>query len=131
MSTEAVPEVHHLGDNAFSGPINSQFQKESEGDRFVAKFELTLAQLPPAGTQVVVRLMAKGVQRSHKIAINDTVLEDRLDDSPNDGSFGEFEAGFDACLLRVGTNTLQIIAKPSRSDIDDFEFVNVQIHLSP
>ena len=131
ISIEVVPEVHHLGDNRFEGRINSQFQKESEGDRFSAEFELSSAQQPPAGVMVELRLLAKGVQRSHKIAINDTVLDDRLDDAPDDGSFGEFTARFDAQLLRVGINVLEIIAKPSSSDIDDFEFVNVQIHLSP
>jgi len=36
-----------------------------------------------------------------------------------------------APLLQPGKNTLQIIAAPSDSDIDDFEFVNVQVRLSP
>lgn len=36
-----------------------------------------------------------------------------------------------APLLQPGANTLQIIAAPSDSDIDDFEFVNVQVRLSP
>jgi len=34
-------------------------------------------------------------------------------------------------LLHLKVNTLQIIAAPSDSDIDDFEFVNVQVRLSP
>ncbi len=75
--------------------------------------------------------MAKGIQRSHKIRINGTVLDDRLDDAPSDGSFGEFTAAFDAGILRPGGNSFEIIAKPSDSDIDDFEFVNIQIRLSP
>ena len=71
------------------------------------------------------------MQRSHKIRINRVLLEDRLDRAPNDGSFGEFQAEFDPDLLRAGVNTIEIIAKPSTSDIDDFEFVNVRLLLSP
>ncbi len=92
---------------------------------------MSAAQRPPAGIAVEVHLLAKGVQRSHKIVVNGTVLEDRLDDAPSDGSFGEFTAQFDARILRTGTNTIEIIAKPSSSDIDDFEFVNVRIRLAP
>ena len=75
--------------------------------------------------------MAKGVQRSHKLVINGTVLDERLDDAPDDGSFGEFTAEFDPSLLKEGTNHFELIAKPSDVDIDDFEFVNVRIHLEP
>ncbi|MGB2986695.1 MAG: carboxypeptidase regulatory-like domain-containing protein [Phycisphaerae bacterium] len=131
VAIEPVPDVHHLGDDNFDGRINSRFQKKSEGGSFVARFELKPNQLPPHFNTAQVRLLAKGVQRRHKIRINGTVLDDRLDDSPDDGSFGEFSAPFDPLLLRPGTNTLEIIARPSSSDIDDFEFVNVQIHLSP
>jgi hypothetical protein len=131
VAIEAVPEVHHLGDNKFEGRINSQFQKRSEGSAFAATFELSHEQLPPRFNTAEVRLLAKGVQRSHKIVINSTVLSERLDDAPDDGSFGEFTAPFDPSLLKEGTNLLEIIARPSSTDIDDFEFVNVQIHLAP
>jgi hypothetical protein len=131
VAVEPVPDVHHLGDNKFDGTINSQFQKESEGSEFAASFELTRGQLGPHDGSAEVRLLAKGVQRAHKIRINGTVLDQRLDDAPEDGSFGEFSARFDLGILREGTNTFEIIAKPSTSDIDDFEFVNVQIHFLP
>ena len=75
--------------------------------------------------------MVKGVQRAHSLFINGTLLDTKLDDAPDDGSFGEFRARFDLQLLRPGTNTVDLVAKPSSSDIDDFEFVNVQIHLLP
>ena len=79
VAIEAVPDVHHLGDNAFDGTINSRFQKESEGDSFTADFELQPTQVPPYVRRAEVRLLAKGVQRSHKIRINGTVLEKRLE----------------------------------------------------
>ena len=131
VAIEPIPDVHHLGDNRFDGTINSQFQKKSEGSEFAADFELQGSQLGPHVNSAEVRLLAKGVQRGHKIRINGIVLDERLDDAPDDGSFGEFSAEFDPDILRAGTNTIEIIAKPSSSDIDDFEFVNVQIHLLP
>jgi len=131
VAIESTPGVHHLGDDNFDGRINSQFQKKSEGSVYTASFELRPMQVPPHVRAAEVRLLAKGVQRSHKIRINGTVLEERLDDAPSDGSFGEFVASFDPSLLAAGTNTFEIIAKPSRTDIDDFEFVNVRIWLQP
>jgi hypothetical protein len=126
---EAIPDVHHLGDNRFDGRINSQFQKESEGDRYGTTFRLESDQLPERVSEGEVVLLAKGVQRSHRIVINGETLDDRLDDAPSDGSFGEFVASFDISILREGENTLEVIAKPSSSDIDDFEFVNVRVRL--
>ncbi len=128
---EAVPDVHHLGDDHFDGTINSQFQKRSEGASFAGAFELGVDRRPAQFTRGEVRLLAKGVQRRHRIVINGKTLDRRLDHAPEDGSFGEFAAPFDASQLLSGANTLEIIAAPSTSDIDDFEFVNVQIHLHP
>lgn len=129
IALEADPEVHHLGDNAFSGRINSQFQRESEGDRLELSFELSPDQLLGVIVRAEVRLLVKGVQRTHKVYVNDELLDQRLDEAPRDGSFGEFAASFDPSILREGENTVEIVAKPSSSDIDDFEFVNVRIHL--
>ena len=131
IAIESVPEVHHLGDNRFEGQINSQFQKEAEGSTFAAVFELSAAQVFPYISSAQLTLLAKGVQRNHKLRINGTTLDDELDYAPRDGSFGEFVADVDARLLREGANTFEVIAKPSSSDIDDFEFVNVQILLTP
>ena len=72
---------------------------------------------------------AAGYKPLHRIVINGETLDDRLDDAPSDGSFGEFVAWFDVSILRDGQNTLEIIAKPSSVDIDDFEFVNVRVRL--
>lgn len=128
---EPVPDVHHLGDDRFGGRINSQFQKASEGAQFEQEFSVTEATRSRGISRAEVQMLVKGVQRRHRIVINGETLEDRLDNAPSDGSFGEFRASFDPSLLRAGTNTLAIIARPSSSDIDDFEFVNVQIILIP
>lgn len=131
VATEVVPEVHHLGDNRFDGTINSRFQKQSEGAQYGTTFTLTAAQLAGSIRTAELHLLAKGVQRKHKVFINGNQLDHYLDHAPGDGSFGEFVIPFEPNLLLVGSNKLDIVAKPSTSDIDDFEFVNVQIHLKP
>lgn len=130
-ATETAPDVHHLGDDRFSGDINSQFQKRSEGSKFITTFDIAPEQLGTPLDRAELRLMAKGVQRRHKIYINGSLLDTRLDYAPEDGSFGEFAAPFPAELLVGGSNTLKIAALPSDDDIDDFEFVNIRIYLVP
>ena len=58
------------------------------------------------------------------------MLPQRLDSSPEDGSFGEFTAEFDPALLHEGINTLEIQGVRCRGDVDDFEFVNIQLRLA-
>ncbi len=129
IAIEAVPEVHHLGDNRFEGRINSQFQKEAEGSVFYATFTLDAAQLAAADSVALIQMLAKGVQVKHRLAINGLLLSERLDYAPRDGSFGEFTARFDTDMLHTGANTFHILAGSRGSDVDDFEFVNVQIRL--
>ena len=63
--------------------------------------------------------------------INGELLDGRLDQAPDDGSFGEFRTEIDPDLLLPGTNLLEIRTSSCRGDLDDFEFVNVQIELTP
>jgi len=130
VAIEAAPEVHHLGDNAFSGRINSQFQKRSEGAHFSAIFTLSAQQLPPHYEEATVTMLVKGVQMSHRIRINGQVIDERLDDAPSDGSFGVFSVELDPALLREGRNRIEILASSRGDDVDDFEFVNLQIRLA-
>ena len=130
IALEIEPEVHHLGNDRFEGVINSQFQKESEGQRFQASFELTAEQLQTPPRRAVIRLMAKGVQCPHRMFINGTRLRRRLDEAPDDGSFGELAARIPVELLVEGENLLEIQAVSCSGDLDDFEFVNVRIELT-
>jgi hypothetical protein len=130
IALEATPDVHHLGNDAFSGAINSQFQKNSEGREFESAFRVTRAQWQQA-EMAELSLLAKGVQCPHRIYINGVELEVPLDKAPRDGSFGEFAARFDAGLLQSGQNTIRIRAVSCRGDLDDFEFVNLKIRLLP
>lgn len=129
IAIEAEPEVHHLGDDAFGGRINSQFQKSAEGDRYSAQFELSAEQLR-GRSKARLHMMCKGVQMKHELRINGETLDSRLDNSPRDGSFGPFVVQFDAALLRAGANRFDLLASSRGTDVDDFEFVNVQIHLA-
>ncbi len=132
IAIEEDPVVRHLGDNAFGGRINSQFQKESEGTQFSAEFELSGDQHRALGERAAVVLFAKGLQAGNLIRINGHEVPRRLDRSPSDGSFGEFQALFDASWLRPGSNTVEIESRVSSgSDHDDFEFVNIRVLLAP
>lgn len=126
---EADPDVHHLGNDEFSGQINSQFQKTSEGLRWVHTFELTEAQVGDDLTRAEIRLLARGTQAPNEIWINGRLLPKRLDGSPRDGSFGQFRANVPADWLQLGENEIDIRSKRGTADLDDFEFVNVQFHL--
>lgn len=126
---EDVPEVHHLGNDAFTGSINSRFQKDSEGTSFSSHFELTADQVRPRIDSAEVSMMAKGVQCPHEIRINGHTIDAALGMSPRDGRFGEFSAGFDPDFLRAGDNSIEITTVDCAGDIDDYEFVNLQIHL--
>ncbi len=127
VAIEAVPDVHHLGDDSFSGAINSQSQKQSEGASFSASFLLAPAQLPPYRNAAELTMLVKGVQYDHRIYINGHLIEQRLDRAPRDGSFGTFRTALDPTLLMAGTNTIEINAMAVNGDVDDFEFVNLQI----
>ncbi|MFQ5428901.1 MAG: carboxypeptidase regulatory-like domain-containing protein [Phycisphaerae bacterium] len=131
IAIEAEPDVHHLGNDRFEGRINSRFQRRSEGRVYRQTFEVTRDQLSVRYDHAEVSLLARGVQCPHEIRINRHRVRTRLARSPRDGQFGRFVARFDPEWLEVGRNRLKITAKSCRGDLDDFEFVNVQIRLVP
>jgi hypothetical protein len=53
-----------------------------------------------------------------------------MEGSPHDGSFGEFSMPFDPAWLHEGTNTIEIHSTSCRGDLDDFEFVNLQVRMT-
>jgi WD40-like Beta Propeller Repeat len=130
IAIEEHPDVHHLGNDDFSGSVNSQFQNRSEGLDFERTFVLTEFQVPPYIRRAEVRILHKGTQADNPIWINGHRLADPLTDAPSDGSFEEFVARFPARWLEEGENTVRIRSVRGRSDLDDFEFVNIRIHLT-
>ncbi|HUN80921.1 MAG TPA: carboxypeptidase-like regulatory domain-containing protein, partial [Phycisphaerae bacterium] len=127
---EEDPVIHHLGNDRYEGSVNSQFQREAEGDKFFATFDLRTDQAPPNCTGAAIEMLAKGVQCPHKIRINGHLLPARLVDSPTDGSFGTQRVEIDASLLREGVNTFELKAISCNGDLDDFEFINLQLTLT-
>lgn len=131
IALEEKPDVHHLGNDLFEGRINSRFQREAEGRTFLATFQIDTAQIAADYSRAEIHFFARGVQCSHPLRVNGRLLRERLDASPDDGSFGEFVAEFNPAWLIEGENTFKIRAQSCRGDLDDFEFVNIQIKLIP
>lgn len=130
IAVEEEPEVHHLGNDLFEGAINSQFQRRTEGALLQGEFPVSAAQAPPHIVRAAVSAMVKGIQCPHQVRINGTLLSQRWDHSPRDGSFGEIVLAIEPGLLHAGTNQISIEAVSCNGDLDDFEFVNVQIRLT-
>jgi|GEM_PF-1599664 len=131
IALEDEPDVHHLGNDRFEGRINSQFQKRSEGRTYRASFDIKRSQLPPNFSRAEIVMLVKGVQCPHQVRINSRLVDDWLSSSPRDGSFGEYRAAFSPDWLVEGKNRFKIRARSCGGDLDDFEFVNVQIRLLP
>ncbi len=128
IALEEEPDVHHLGNDEFTGRVNSQFQKKSEGTAYRVTFRVDASQVAPAMAHAEVRLLARGAQIPNQVRINGRLVPRRLDNSPGDGSFGEFTAAFPIEWLGVGENVFEIRSvKQARTDFDDFEFINVRI----
>lgn len=126
---EAEPEVHHLGNDEFSGSINSQFQRESEGLVLQLPFEMTRDHTRLRLRGAELRVMVKGTQAPNPVRINGRQIA-TLAQSPRDGSFREHSLTIPSGLLRLGRNVLELesVARPG-SDKDDYEFVNPRVVL--
>ena len=120
---ELVPELHHLGDDDFSGSINSGFQRISEGTVFQKNFSLSTAQAE--ASSVTITLLAKGLQLSNRLEINGNLVG-YLNNSPSDGSYGTVTYSIPMGVLQSGVNTLVIESSQNAfGNYDDFEFTNV------
>lgn len=128
---EENPEVHHVGDDRFEGRVNSQFQRKSEGESVTLRFRISQNEQQLQQVRGVVRFLAKGIQCPPDIRINRTMVSNSKRLSAEDGSFGPFEIRFDTALLRQGNNSIEVRSTQCTADLDDFEFVNVQIRLEP
>ncbi len=130
IALDPEPDVHHLGNDEFTGRINSQFQVRSQGTRYRAVFALEADQLAPPIRVAELHLFVRGAQNPNPITVNGRTLRTTVGDSPADGSFGEFVARIPLDLLREGENIIEIQATSRQgTDIDDFEFVNPRLLL--
>ncbi|MEW6252628.1 MAG: hypothetical protein AB1716_18480, partial [Planctomycetota bacterium] len=82
-----------------------------------------------AASGATLTLLAKGIQCPPLVLLNGVPLERRLKLSPRDGSFGAQRVPVPAGMLQPGDNRLEIRAMTCYGDLDDFEFVNVQVHV--
>lgn len=129
IAIEDAPEVHHLGNDAFEGAINSQFQREAEGRVHRARFTLSEQQIANLRSAAIV-LLAKGVQCPHPVSVNGQRVEARFARSPADGSFGEQVIAFPGDWLNQGENVIEIRTSNCSGDLDDFEFINLRVRLN-
>jgi hypothetical protein len=127
IAIESDPGVHHLGNDQFEGPANSKFQKRSEGPQFTAEFSVSADSSQLRSQQLTVTFLAKGAQCVPQVRVNGHLLTSKTGLSPVDGSYGTLEFPFASSLLKVGRNQVSIKASTCQDDLDDFEFVNVQI----
>jgi len=119
---EIEPKVHHLGDDSYSGSVNSQFQKKTEGTSFSKSFDISSAQYNNYG-KATLKFKAKGIQSGGQLLVNSERYN--LSSSPSDGSYTTYTIELEKIDYKQGNNSLQVISKSSGSDYDDFEFSNI------
>ncbi len=131
---DLAPGLHHLGDDIFSGAVNSAFQMNAESLYYDREFDLTREQFVATGASIT--LFLKGAECNNPISINGHVLT-YLRGSPADGSFGTKFITVPMNLLVFGQNTLSIVSSnlgPTATGVcqnyDDFEFTNVILRLN-
>jgi hypothetical protein len=121
--------LHHLGDDTYSGNVNSQFQAITEGIEYIKEFEVDNLFLQNG--QVTLELFVKGSQDStnegfpNTISLNDVVVGS-LGDSPVDGSFEKISVNFPISYLNEGSNSIKIISVEGNT-YDDFEFTTIKV----
>jgi hypothetical protein len=93
-------------------------------------FRLSAEQAPPNISRAEIVMLVRGAQAPNEIRINGWLLDQRIDESPADGAFGEFRASIPVQALSRGDNALTIRSRRGSSDLDDFEFVNVRVRLA-
>ncbi|MEO1535931.1 MAG: hypothetical protein AAFS11_10300, partial [Planctomycetota bacterium] len=130
IAMEEEPVVHHLGNDQFSGRINSQFQRTSEGIDMSFSILVSRDHTRSDNDLGVIQLWVKGKERSAPVFINGEHIGN-IERSNSDGSFGLQLIAFPASLLERGENTLTILSRRRTGDIDDFEFVDVRVVIQP
>lgn len=121
-------QLHHLGDDSYSGYVNSQFQLSTEGSRYSKTFTLEEWQLEYSEAALIIT--TKGAQNSNQITLNGQNIG-VLCCSPGDGSFGSLRWEFDTSVLKKGFNQITISSAYDQYDYDydDFEFTDIMIEL--
>lgn len=121
-------QVHHLGDDSYSGTINSEFQVPAQGTTYETTVDLTESQA--TADDVTLRYNIRGAEKQNEVSINGTRVG-TFDEAPADGSIGQREFAVDPAVLRAGENEFRVESEPeelvSGTDYDDFEFHDVYL----
>lgn len=121
-------QLHHLGDDSYTGYVNSQFQLSTEGTRYSKVFTMDRNQLKYS--KAILKITNKGAQESNQITLNGQNIG-MLCCSPGDGSFAMLMWEFDTSVLEEGFNQITINSAYDQYDYDydDFEFTDIMIEL--
>lgn len=121
--------IYHLGDDSYSGTINSQLQLSSLGLSQTLSFSVTQEQLSKFSF-ARLKFSVRGAQEENPILINGFRIG-HIGSSRSDGSFGRYYWNIDNNILEAGQNSFSISSelRPYSSDHDDFEFTNVVLYL--
>ncbi len=120
--------LHHIGDDHYAGPENSQLQIWSEG--IEQSFNFYLSSIP--GSMPYIRIFARGVQRRIEVKING-IATDYLGNSAANGDLSLYKfqlTANPATVFKRGTNLLSIksIYDSSCDDWDDIEFCGLLLY---
>jgi len=132
--------VMHLGDDAFDGTVNSQFQKKSDGAALAFVIADWAAKVKAGYTKVTVYLDAKGWQSNdcdNLIGLSGDAGTVMLagGTSPPDGYWGGGkQLPFEFSVAEVGTKTAEVRltsgACKGTSDLDDFEINRMRAYFN-
>jgi len=120
-------QLHHLGDNYYTGSLNSQFQMSAEGLQYSKSFTVDESQLEYS--TALLKITNKGAGLSNQITLNGQSIGS-LCCSPYDGSYETLQWTVDMNILKQGSNQITInsaINPDDSSDHDDFEFTDIMI----
>lgn len=120
--------LHHIGDDHYSGDPNSQLQIPAQGVRL--SFAFNLSGIP--NRMPNIRFYARGIQRRTQIKINNITV-DYLGNSSADGDLILYSFQLTAnpsTVLRVGTNvlTIETVYYEANVDWDDLEFCSLLLY---
>jgi len=127
INGEKSAELFHLGDDAYAGAINSQFQKSTDGTEL--SFQLANSQ---EYAELKVSFQAKGLNPpvfpvGSSVVFGENVEEVFLWKAPEDGSFGTYEM---TITNSAAINSITVITRnhgTDGSDYDDWEFTCLHV----
>lgn len=121
-------ELHHLGNDLYGGPENSQLQIPTEGIQL--SYSFYLSSIP--NSMPYIRIFARGVQCRTEVKING-ITTDYMGDSAANGDLSLYKfqlTANPATVFKTGTNNLTIRtgAYNEQDPWDDIEFCSLLLY---